>query len=187
MPPAGDPIGGGLSHATRGDRNDDPAGGVVLAPVRPYAVGLLGTRSGPQETLMAATPDSTTAQSRILIVDDNRQNLELLEVYLEDLPQVAISTAEDGIEAMAKITETPPDLVLLDIMMPRMSGFEVCKQVKSNPKTRDILVVMVTALNETGDIERATECGADDYLSKPIDRKALVNLVNTLLSGRANS
>ena len=85
----------------------------------------------------------------------------------------------------ATLAKDPPDLVLLDIMMPRMSGFEVCRQIKSNPKTRDILVVMVTALNETGDIERATECGADDYLSKPIDRKALVNLVRTLLSGRA--
>ena len=125
------------------------------------------------------------APARVLIVDDNQQNLELLEVYLEDLPELNVSTATDGIEAMAKIEDNPPDLVLLDIMMPRMSGFEVCKQLKSSPKTREILIVMVTALNETGDIERATECGADDYLSKPIDRKALVNLVKTLLKGRS--
>ena len=124
---------------------------------------------------------------KVLIVDDNQQNLELLEVYLESVPEVSVRTAADGVEAMAILAKDPPDLVLLDIMMPRMSGFEVCRQIKSNPKTRDILVVMVTALNETGDIERATECGADDYLSKPIDRKALVNLVRTLLSGRAVS
>jgi two-component system, OmpR family, alkaline phosphatase synthesis response regulator PhoP len=130
---------------------------------------------------MAAKPET---KAKILIVDDNRPNLELLEVYLEDLPKVSVQTAEDGIEAMTRIEQDKPDLVLLDIMMPRMSGFEVCKQIKSNPKTRDILVVMVTALNETGDVERATECGADDYLSKPIDRKALVNLVRALLAGR---
>ncbi len=133
---------------------------------------------------MATDAERSGDGARVLIVDDNRQNLELLEVYLEDLTGVTITTAADGIEAMAKIEDEPPNLVLLDIMMPRMSGFEVCKQLKSSPKTRDILIVMVTALNETGDIERATECGADDYLSKPIDRKALVNLVKTLLAGR---
>jgi len=136
---------------------------------------------------MAAKNHGQGTQGKVLIVDDNQQNLELLEVYLEGVGGVSVRTAGDGIEAMGVIAEDSPDLVLLDIMMPRMSGFEVCKQIKSNPKTRDILVVMVTALNETGDIERATECGADDYLSKPIDRKALVNLVQTLLAGRASA
>ena len=129
-----------------------------------------------------AAADGATA--KVMIVDDNQQNVELLEVYLEDVPEVSVTTAFDGIEAMNKIAVDRPDLVLLDIMMPRMSGFEVCKQIKGNPKTRDVFVVMVTALNETGDIERATECGADDYLTKPIDRRALVNLVRTLLSSR---
>ncbi len=78
-----------------------------------------------------------------------------------------------------------PDLVLLDIMMPKMSGFEVCKRIKSDPKTRDIIVVMVTALSETSDVERAAECGTDDYLSKPIDRAALVKQVRSLLQSRA--
>ena len=136
---------------------------------------------------MPTDVETEKADGKVLIVDDNQQNLELLEVYLEDMAGVSVQTATDGINAMSKIAEDPPDLILLDIMMPRMSGFEVCKQLKSNPKTRDILVVMVTALNETGDIERASECGADDYLSKPIDRRALVNLVKTLLAGRANS
>ncbi|NOS99265.1 MAG: response regulator [Phycisphaerales bacterium] len=138
----------------------------------------------------ARTPSAATGRSTaagILVVDDNQQNLELLEVYLEELSGVTVRTACDGMEAMKMVAADPPDLILLDIMMPRMSGFEVCKQIKSNPRTRDILIVMVTALNETGDIERATECGADDYLSKPIDRKALVNLVKTLLAGRASA
>ncbi len=136
---------------------------------------------------MPSNDASRNSLGKVLIVDDNQQNLELLEVYLESMPEVTVQTAADGVEAMGILAKDPPDLVLLDIMMPRMSGFEVCRQIKSNPKTRDILVVMVTALNETGDIERATECGADDYLSKPIDRKALINLVKTLLSGRPAS
>ena len=94
-------------------------------------------------------------------------------------------TATNGLEALARVAEESPDLILLDIMMPKMSGFEVCKRLKADPKTRDIVIVMVTALNETGDIERAAECGADDYISKPIDRKALVALIRNLLSARA--
>jgi len=125
------------------------------------------------------------APPKVLVVDDNAQNLELLEVYMEDVPEASVVTARDGLEAMRMVAEHKPNVVLLDIMMPKMSGFEVCKQIKSNPQTRHIAVVMVTALNETGDIERATEAGTDDYLTKPIDRKALVNLVRTLLQTRS--
>ena len=121
----------------------------------------------------------------VLLVDDHPQNLELLEIYMEDLPEARVVTATNGLEAMARVAEESPDLILLDIMMPKMSGFEVCKRIKSDPKTRDIIVVMVTALNETSDIERAAECGTDDYISKPIDRKALVGLVRSLLAARA--
>lgn len=124
-------------------------------------------------------------QPTVLIVDDNAQNLELLCIYMEDLPDVHVVTAANGLEAMEKIKSESPDLLLLDIMMPKMSGFEVCKRIKGDPKTRDIIVVMVTALNETSDVERAAECGTDDYISKPIDRKALVQLVKNLLSARA--
>jgi two-component system cell cycle response regulator len=121
----------------------------------------------------------------VLLVDDNAQNLELLEVYMEDLPEVRVVTAVNGLEAMAKVEQESPDLILLDIMMPKMSGFEVCKRIKADPKTRDIIVVMVTALNEPSDIERAAECGTDDYISKPIERKAMVNLVRSLLATKA--
>jgi two-component system cell cycle response regulator len=115
-------------------------------------------------------------------VDDNAQNLELLCIYMEDLPDVRVVTATNGLEALAKVEESRPDVILLDIMMPKMSGFEVCKRLKSDPKTRDVVVIMVTALNETSDVERAAECGTDDYISKPIDRKALLDLVGSHLS-----
>ncbi|MFQ5590348.1 MAG: response regulator [Phycisphaerae bacterium] len=128
---------------------------------------------------------SDTDRQTVLLVDDNAQNLELLEVYMEDLPEVRVVTATNGLEAMDKVACESPDLVLLDIMMPKMSGFEVCRRIKNDPKTRDIIVVMVTALNETGDIERAAECGTDDYISKPIDRKALVDLCRNLLAAKA--
>lgn len=120
----------------------------------------------------------------VLVVDDNAQNLELLQVYMEALPDVRTISATNGLEALEQVNRYHPDLILLDIMMPKMSGFEVCKQLKSNPETRDIVIVMVTALNETGDIERASECGTDDYLTKPIDRHALSNLVKTYLAAR---
>jgi len=123
----------------------------------------------------------------VLVVDDNEQNRELLCIYMEDLPEVRVTTAANGIEAMRKVAEESPDLILLDIMMPKMSGFEVCKRLKNDPKTRDTIVVMVTALNETGDVERAAECGTDDYISKPIDRTALVDLVRSLLAAKARN
>ncbi len=125
------------------------------------------------------------AQHTVLLVEDNPQHLELLEAYMEELPEVRLVTATSGLEALAVVEQESPDLVLLDIMMPKMSGFEVCKRLKSDPKTRDIIIVMVTALSETGDIERAAECGTDDYLSKPVDRKALVDLVRNLLTAKA--
>lgn len=119
----------------------------------------------------------------ILLVDDNAQNLELMEAYLESLP-CRITTARDGVEAIAAIDQDPPDLILLDVMMPRMSGFEVCQKVKSNPRTRDMVIIMVTALNEVGDFERAVECGTDDFLTKPVNKIELLARVKSLLRVR---
>ena len=118
--------------------------------------------------------------SHILLVDDNLQNLELMQAYLEGLP-CRLSTATDGIDAIAAMEKDRPDLVLLDVMMPRMSGFEVCQKLKSNPTTRDIVVIMVTALHEVGDYERAVECGTDDFLTKPVNKLELVTRVKSLL------
>jgi CheY-like chemotaxis protein len=116
----------------------------------------------------------------VLVVDDNQQNLELLQVYLEDIDCQTIP-AHDGIEALEIIRKNPPDLVLLDVMMPKMSGFEVCKKIKNDPKTTDIPVIMVTALNEFRDIERGIDSGTDDFLSKPINKLELLVRVKTML------
>ena len=127
--------------------------------------------------------DSKKEQEKIptvLVVDDNLQNLELLQAYLEDLDCQTIP-AHDGLEAMEIVTENPPDLILLDVMMPKMSGFEVCKRVKNDPKTSDIPVIMVTALNEFGDIERGIDSGTDDFLSKPVNKLELLTRVKTML------
>jgi CheY-like chemotaxis protein len=117
---------------------------------------------------------------RVLVVDDNQQNTELVQAYLESLP-VEIATAVDGLDAMAQAERFKPDLVLLDVMMPKMSGFEVCQKIKQNPDLRDTVIIMVTALHEVGDFERAVECGCDDFLTKPVNKLELVTRVRSLL------
>jgi CheY-like chemotaxis protein len=116
----------------------------------------------------------------ILVVDDNQQNLELIQAYLEDLDCETLA-AYDGVEALETVAENKPDLVLLDVMMPKMSGFEVCRRLKSNPDTEDIPIIMVTALNEFGDIERGIDSGTDDFVSKPVNRLELLTRVKTML------
>ena len=116
----------------------------------------------------------------VLVVDDNQQNRELLQAYLEDVDCRAVP-AHDGLEALKIIAREPPDLILLDVMMPKMSGFEVCKRIKNDPKTSDIPVIMVTALNEFGDIERGIDSGTDDFLSKPVNKLELLTRVRTML------
>ncbi len=93
-------------------------------------------------------------------------------------------TAVDGVDCLEKVKQCNPDLILLDIMMPRMSGFQVCKRLKSDAATRDIQILVVTALNELGDIEQATECGTDDFVSKPVNKFELLTRVKSLLRVR---
>ncbi len=124
--------------------------------------------------------DNTEQKPKILIVDDNPQNLELLQIYLEDIDCDSLAAA-DGEQALDIINNQLPDIVLLDIMMPKMSGFEVCRRIKNNPKTAPIPVIMVTALTELGDIERAIASGTDDFLSKPINKWELLTRVKTML------
>jgi CheY-like chemotaxis protein len=120
---------------------------------------------------------------RILIADDNQQNRELLDAYLADEGHV-VEMAADGEETLRKVREFSPDLILLDIMMPRMSGYEVCQRLKADEQTRKVSVLMVTALKETGDIEKAVAAGADDFLSKPVHRLELRTRVRSLLRVR---
>ena len=117
---------------------------------------------------------------KILIADDNIANVELLDAYLAGF-DYEIETAADGAEALEKVESFSPDLILLDIMMPKLSGFEVCKAVKDDPATRGIMVLMVTALSELGDIERAVSAGCDDYLSKPVNIYELIKRVENML------
>ena len=121
--------------------------------------------------------------SKILIADDNLQNLELVEAYLADI-DCEVITAADGMETLEKAKSQKPDLLVLDVMMPKLSGFEVCQQLKSNPQTSSISILMVTALHEKADIDRGVEAGADDFLSKPILKSELVQRVNALLKVR---
>jgi len=139
------------------------------------------TSSTPKSEAAVGEPDLSA--STILIVDDNQQNLELLQAYLDPLP-CRISTAVDGVEALSAVDRDNPDLILLDVMMPRMSGFEVCKKLKADPRTRSIPIVMVTALNELGDIERGVESGTDDFLTKPVNKLELLTRVKSLLRVR---
>jgi CheY-like chemotaxis protein len=118
--------------------------------------------------------------NRILIADDNEPNRELLEAYLAEIP-CETEFAIDGQDTLAKIASFKPDLVLLDVMMPKLSGFEVCQKLKADPATRKVMVLMVTALNESGDIERAVKAGTDDFLSKPVNRVELLIRVERML------
>ena len=118
--------------------------------------------------------------NRILIADDNPANCELLQAFLADV-NCEIELAVDGQETLDKVVSYQPDLILLDVMMPRLNGFEVCKQLKEDPQNRRIMILMVTALNEIGDIERAVAAGTDDFLSKPVNQVELVKRVENML------
>ena len=121
-----------------------------------------------------------TENNRILIADDNPANCELLQAYLEEV-DCQIELAIDGQDTLDKVDSFRPDLILLDVMMPRLNGFEVCKQLKEDPQTSRIMILMVTALNEIGDIERAVGAGTDDFLSKPVNQVELVKRVENML------
>jgi len=121
--------------------------------------------------------------ARILIADDNAPNCELLDAYLsEDGHEIAF--AYDGQETLEKVVEFQPDLLLLDIMMPKLSGYEVCKVLKQDESTREIPILVITALNEKGDIEKAVAAGCDDFLAKPVIRLELKTRVRSLLKVR---
>jgi CheY-like chemotaxis protein len=122
-------------------------------------------------------------RSRILIADDNQPNVELMEAFLADV-DCDVAVAVDGRDTLEKVASFQPDLILLDVMMPKLSGFEVCKKIKSDPKTRRTMVLMVTALNERGDIERGVDSGTDDFLSKPVNKVELVKRVENMLKLR---
>lgn len=127
-----------------------------------------------------AAKQNQKRKSRILIADDNPPNVELLEAFLSEV-DCDIAIAVDGRDTLDKVAGFQPDLILLDVMMPKLSGFEVCKKLKQDPATRAIMILMVTALNELGDIERAVDSGTDDFLSKPVNKVELLKRVENML------
>lgn len=133
----------------------------------------------------AAPGPSARTPARVLIADDNPQGVELLEAYLSS-SDYEIETASDGEETLRKVKQWHPDLILLDIMMPKISGFEVCKRLRADPATHDIAVLMITALDQPSDIERAVEAGTDDFLTKPINKTELLLRVSSVLKSRIN-
>jgi two-component system alkaline phosphatase synthesis response regulator PhoP len=124
-----------------------------------------------------------TDRPKILVVDDEPQGAELLEAYLAGT-EYDVEIASDGDEALRKVREFMPDLVLLDVMMPKISGFEVCKRLKADPATKDIVVFMVTALDQKADIDRAVDAGTADFLTKPVNKAELLIRVKSALKAR---
>jgi len=121
-----------------------------------------------------------TKKPKILVVDDEEKNLKLLSIILQS-GNYDIQTATNGREALEKTREYSPDLILLDVMMPEMDGFETCRRLREDPDTRFIPVVMVTALGDQESRNRGLDAGADDFLTKPVDRTEVLIRAKNLL------
>jgi two-component system cell cycle response regulator len=124
--------------------------------------------------------DKNPERSKILVVDDIPLNRKLEKTYLESTGYQVI-LANDGAEALQRVDDETPDLILLDVMMPKMNGFQVCRRLKNTENTRFIPIIMVTALNEIEDKVKGIEAGADDFISKPFNKLELLARVKSLL------
>ena len=122
----------------------------------------------------------TDLQAKILIVDDELKNRELLKVLLK-MEGYLILTANSGEEALEIVARNPPDLILLDVMMPDMDGYRVANKIKSDASTKSIPIIMVTALDDRNSKLRGLDAGAEDFLTKPVDRAELWVRVRNLL------
>src|SRR5262245_17764061 len=116
--------------------------------------------------------------STILVVDDEPFNVDYLAQELEDLGYATVS-AQNGQEALERVTAQAPDLILLDVMMPIMDGFTVCRILKENDETRLIPIVIMTALDSFDDRIKGIEAGADDFLTKPVNQRELLARIQT--------
>ena len=130
---------------------------------------------------MDTSLDFNAAEYKILIVDDVVSNVLLLKVLLKNL-NYQIATANDGLQALSAVETEKPDLILLDVMMPGLNGFEVAEKLKENPETRDIPIIFLTALNATSDVVRGFKAGANDFISKPFHKEELLIRVSHQIS-----
>ncbi len=117
--------------------------------------------------------EGSVDQWRVLIVEDEPDNQEIVRAVVEDMVGCKAVLASDGVEALARVSESLPSLVLLDLMLPKMDGYEVAKRLKSDPRSRHIPIIAITALARSADRARALECGCDDFVDKPFDLDAL--------------
>ena len=129
---------------------------------------------------MSASPEVLAAPARILIVDDERRNRDLLEVMLEPEGYV-LATAVSGDEALAAITAQRPDLILLDVMMPGLDGYQVATRIKGDPATADIRILLLTSLDDRNSKAHGLRAGAEDVLAKPVNRVQLCERVKAAL------
>ncbi|MEW6475419.1 MAG: response regulator [Actinomycetota bacterium] len=123
------------------------------------------------------------APATVLVVDDDPVILKLLEVNFE-MEGFEVVGASDGAEGLQRAREVRPDIVVLDVMMPRMTGYEVAKALREDDGTAHIPIIFVTARAQSSDVERGMELGVDDYVTKPFDPLDLIARVNTLLARR---
>ena len=125
-------------------------------------------------------PSNNAGKANVLIVDDTQQNIQVLGTILHE-QGYRINIAQDGVQALAVARKVHPDLILLDVMMPEMDGFEACRHLKADPATDDIPIIFLTARTETDDIVRGLELGAVDYITKPFNQTELLRRVQTHL------
>ena len=125
------------------------------------------------------------AKGRILVVDDEVYIVHILDFSL-GMEGYEVVTALDGEQALEKVAQQKPDLIVLDIMMPKLDGYETCKALKSREETRDIPVILLSAKGRNVDQKTGFEVGADDYITKPFSPRKLVERINAIL-GQANS
>jgi len=121
------------------------------------------------------------AAKKILLVDDSKTTLMMERAILEKRTSYQCVTAADGLEAVSKASEEHPDLVLMDVVMPRMNGFEACKKMRQQPATREIPIVLLTTRGEESYMEAGFQSGCNDYLTKPVNGDELIKLLESYL------
>jgi excisionase family DNA binding protein len=132
---------------------------------------------------MPPLEEALASKQRVLIVDDDPALVQTLVRFFGKMGEYELATAEDGFDAGIQMASFRPDLIVLDLMMPNLDGFTVCRKIKTAPATRDIRVLVITGYPTDGNIQKALECGADDCLAKPFKVGELKKRVDGLFQG----